>query len=249
MRSRKYSANRCKPVNTLAVVTQSVRSDGLRRFTRPRCANTLAQAIRATNMLPQPARSDGIHSVYMALEVIAALHGQTEWNHGRTETSALRPNSVANGPAGAGRATSCGCWRDRARYLIASYCILLRLIALIAAPLPIPARFGWAWQGDVRGHAISAARPGIAPYCVEMRRNASDCVLLRLITSCSNRPALPSVRVGPAEQGSFPSSPGSTTGQRIGPSPSTYVFASYLVSLRLIASTAARQRASEQGKV
>ena len=62
MRSRKYSAHRHMPANTLAVVTQPVRSDGLRHFTRPRCANPPAQAIQKTSRLPQPARSDGIHS-------------------------------------------------------------------------------------------------------------------------------------------------------------------------------------------
>ena len=175
----------------------------------------------------------------MSLQAIAALHGHTELNHGRTETSALRLNSVANGPAGTGRGTSCGCWRDRARHLIASYCVLLQRHR--------PSRLCPVGPGRGMCAVTRSARrrPGVAPYCVEMRLNASDCVLLRLVPT-----VLPCHRSESAQLDKVASHPPAR--QRVSeptPSPSTYVFAPYCVSLRLMASIAAQQRASEQGKV
>ena len=68
--------------------------------------------------------------------------------------------------------------------LIAPYCALLHLIALIAPP-PVSARSGWAWQRDVRGHARSAAAGQalrlIAPYSILLRLIAPYCVLMRLL--------------------------------------------------------------------
>ena len=106
----RYSAHRRMPANTLAVVTQSLCSDGLRRFTRLRCANPPAQAIRKASKLPQPARSDGIHSVYMALQAIAALHGHTELNRGRTETrrSDRTPSQMAQPERAEGHLVAAG---------------------------------------------------------------------------------------------------------------------------------------------